>query len=85
MDALDAPRNANGRPAWVTWARISPMIPPWLKIATHWPGWAATMRSRAPRTRALIDCRRLGTGDHVPALLADHLEGERVALGMCLR
>ena len=52
---FDAPRKANGRAVSVTWARISPMTPPWLKMTTVWPRWAATMRSTAPRTRVRSD------------------------------
>ena len=60
------------------------MMPPWLKIATQRPALAATMRSRAPRTRARIALGRLGAGDGVPALLAEHLQGDRMALGHVL-
>ena len=52
---------------------------------TRWSGWAATMRSTPPRTRWREGVGRLGAGDHVPALLGDHLharsDGPRPSAG----
>ena len=60
------------------------MIPPWLKMATHWPAWAATMRSSAPRTRVRIDAADSAPGIASQRCSLMHLEGERVALGHVL-
>ena len=52
IEALSTPTKAQGREL-VTWARISPITPPWATTTTRWSTCAATMRSKAPRTRAL--------------------------------
>ena len=52
MDALSVPLNAHGRDC-AAWAKTSPIVPPWANTATRWSGWAAAMRSIAPRTLAV--------------------------------
>ena len=84
IDALDAPRKANGRADSVTWARISPMMPPWLKTATQLPGVGGDDAVEGAADAGADRLGRLGAGDGVPALLAEHLQGDRVALGHVL-
>ena len=83
IEALSTPTNDHGREP-VTWARISPITPPCATTITHWSTCAATMRSKAPRTRGAELLAGLGAGDHVPALLGEHLERHRVTVGHLL-
>jgi len=50
MAALSVMRKAKGLEP-VAWASTSPMAAPWEKATTRWPGWAAAIRSMAPRMR----------------------------------
>ena len=51
IDALSAPRNANGRDR-VAMASSAAMTPPCTTTATRWSGCAAAIRVMAPLVRA---------------------------------
>ena len=56
------------------------MTPPWVNTATVWSGWRRPGAIRASRTRRGEIVGRFGARDDVPALLGEHLAGERMAL-----
>ena len=69
----------------LAWARISPMAAPWLKTASRGrQGWVGGDAFDGPAQAAAEHRAGLGAGDHVPALLAQHLLEHRVAVDRLL-
>ena len=81
IDALSTCRNANGSLP-VACRHSSPITPPWVTTTTAAPGpdRRGDPLDRAPHPRGQRG-RRLGAGDHVPALLGQQPDDHRVALG----